>query len=337
MNPIFPGKLITFAAALLLHLSLSACGDVNRVGTNASPQGPVIPSFQALDGNQASALPSAASDVILNGAALSSNGRFELSFGSAASAPGSTSVVNNTRAVQIERQLTPSILAVNDLISLPGGNIPIIVRQCELANAFYVSTVPEIVMCTELLDASYTALLGLFDGDIARASRVAGQVFTFFMLHEIAHALDHVLELPVFGNTESAADAIATVLAAESGTPDIVLFAAYLFTLSVDGTFGDVHHSGEDRAGDLVCWVLGSTPELMEAEALSGLGQQFVDAGRDCVGEYAAQRTAVERWIPRLRDLAGALESTQPRTSQEHQADAERNLSTILYQLNLLL
>lgn len=330
MKHIIPTKLIARVIAILTLVGLSACGDANRADTSTAIT-PVIPTFQPPVTNTAAAIP-----VNANGTVFAGNGSFNLSFGSATSLPNSTSAVNSTRATQIERQLAPSILAVNDLISLPGGDVPIVVRQCELANAFYVSTVREIVMCTELLDAAYNALLGLFSQDIARASRVAGQVFTFFMLHEIAHALDDVLELPVFGNTESAADAIATVLAAETGSPDIVLFSAYLFTLSIDGSFGDVHYAGEDRAGDLVCWVLGSDRALREAEELSNLGQQFIDAGRDCVGEYADQRMAVERWIPRLANLNAGRQAMQQRSTSS-QSDAFENLNTILYQLNLLL
>lgn len=343
MNPIYPLKLICFATVVLLQLGLAACGDAtgvnNGVSSNALATTPIIPTFHSPDANNPGNTPAAmpvTGTLPVSSSASSGNGRFNLSFGLSMSLAGTTSAVSATRATQIERQLTPSMLAVNDLVGLPDGNVPIIVSQCGLANAFYVSSVPEIVLCTELLDAAYQALLRLFDQDIARASRVAGQVFTFFMLHEIAHALDHQLDLPVFGNTESAADAIATVLAAETGTPDIVLFSAYLFTLSGDGTFGDVHHAGEDRAGDLVCWVLGSDPALMAAEGLNELGQQFVDAGRDCVGEYAEQRTAVERWIPRLGDLDASQQLTQL-NSAKSESDAHQDMNTILNQLNLLL
>lgn len=344
MKPIYPLKLIIFATVALLLLGLAGCSDATRVSdgsSNGLAATPTIPAFQSPDVSSAAAIPVTGTNPVTgalpaSSSAFSGNGRFDLSFGISASLAGTTSAINATRATQIERQLTPSLEAVNDLSDLPGGNVPVIVSQCGLANAFYVSTVPEIVLCTELLDAAYNALLGLFDQDIARASRIAGQVFTFFMLHEIAHALDDLLDLPVFGNTESAADAIATVLAAETGTPDIVLFSAYLFTLSGDGTFGDVHHAGEDRAGDLVCWVLGSDPALLAADGLSELGQQFVDVGRDCVGEYAEQRTAVERWIPRLGDLDASQQLTQLR-SAKNQSDARQDMSTILNQLNLLL
>lgn len=299
MLRIIPEKLVCCLAAGFLLAALASCGDTNRVD-QVEAQSSVIPTFQAQSGNNAVAGTTATNSLQQ---VFITTGEFRLSFADSAALPNATSAVNSTRATQIERQLDPALQSFNDMLSLPHGDVPIVIRQCGLSNAFYVPAAREIVLCTELLDASYNALLNLYDQDAQQASRVAGDVFTFFMFHEIAHALDDVLDLPIFGNVESAADAIATVLAAETGRPQIALFAAYLFTLSIDGTFGDVHHSGDDRAGDLVCWVLGSDPDLQDLEGMDELAQQFVDAGRDCTGEYAEQRSAVQIWIPGINQI----------------------------------
>ncbi len=303
-----PKELIGCLIAGLILLSLASCGDT----TNTSPedgQSIVIPTFQPPAEPQTLAAIPVAGAIATNALqpVLLNKGKFRLSFADSSAVPNATAAVSTTRATQIERQLNPALQAFNAMLDLPDGDIPIVVRRCGLSNAFYVPAAREIVLCTELLDASYDAMLNLYDQDAQRASRVAGDVFTFFMFHEIAHALDDVLDLPIFGNVESAADAIATVLAAETGRPQIALFAAYLFTLSIDGSFGDVHHSGDDRAGDLVCWVLGSDPSLQNLEGMEQLAQQFVDAGRDCTGEYGEQRSAVQRWIPAIDDIAARL------------------------------
>lgn len=303
-----PEKLACYLIAGLVLIALASCGDSTNAGRGGG-QSVVTPTFQPQGEVEAMAAIPVTGALATNALQQTflNTGEFQLSFAEPSALLNATAAVNTTRATQIERQLNPALQAFNKMLSLADGDLPIFVRQCGLSNAFYLISARQIVLCTELLDASFEALLNLYDQDAQRASRVAGDVFTFFMFHEIAHALDDVLDLPIFGNVESAADAIATVIAAETGHPQIALFAAYLFTLSIDGSFGDVHHSGDDRAGDLVCWVLGSDPNLQDLEGMDVLAQQFVDAGRDCTGEYGEQRSAVQIWIPAIGDIAAGL------------------------------
>ena len=346
MSGIYLQKLLRYLCTGLFLAVLVGCGDanpINRAGTEAS----ALPAFDVPNGSALVTTIPTSSTVATNTLqqTLNGNGQFFLTFSDSIALPDSTTAVNSVRATQIQRVLTPPLEDLNQLMSLPGSDVAIVVRQCGLANAFYISSATEIVLCTELLDTSYNALLNLFDQDAQLANQAAGDVFSFIMFHEIAHALDDLLDLPIFGNTESAADAIATVLSAETGRPQNALFAAYLFSLSIDVTFVDVHHAGDDRAGDLVCWVLGSDSNLLETEGLNQLGQQFIDAGRDCAGEYAQQLSAVEIWIPGLRDsesgasLAAALDLDLRGLARDNSENALSELAAgkVIEHLNQLL
>ncbi len=58
------------------------------------------------------------------------------------------------------------------------------------------------------------------------------------------------------------ADAIGVVLSVQTGQPLAVFDAGLFFFANTDVSFADKHGSGEDRAGDTFCWVLGSSSFL---------------------------------------------------------------------------
>lgn len=126
-------------------------------------------------------------------------------------------------------------------------------------------------------------------------------MMSFVLYHEIGHALDDIIDLGVGGNFESVADAIGTVLSVRTGQPLAAIYGAQYFLQNTEGTFADVHNSCADRAGDLVCWTLGSSSRL--AQAFAEISAGLVAAGRDCVAEYADQLDFVSRLIPNIRDV----------------------------------
>ena len=73
------------------------------------------------------------------------------------------------------------------------------------------------------------------------------------------------------------------------------------FLTNTGGSFADEHGAGEDRAGDVLCWVVGSGQVV--SETFPGLAETFINAGRDCVAEYANQREFVEGLVPNLSDV----------------------------------
>lgn len=212
----------------------------------------------------------------------------------------------------LNSNLQPRLNYVNGIVALP-QDMPVSLQDCGIANAFYVPRQPNlqtgeiiepiIVMCWEL----YFQMLANFDQtwpeDPDTAFLVSIGAYTHVLYHEIGHALDDQLELPIVGNSESAADAIATVFSVQSGEGINVISAALLFDTEEDGSFAAVHAGGADRAGDLFCWALGGDPAL--AEFFTELTQVFVLSGRDCAGEYEAQLSAVSAWLPNIAGPVG--------------------------------
>ena len=189
------------------------------------------------------------------------------------------------------------------------STIPVLYGACEQANAFYVPTARLIVLCQELTDLAFNFFLTPAgpeptDDDISFALLQAINTMTFIMYHEMGHALDDIRDLPVGGNFESVADAIGVVLSVQTGQPFAAIAGGVFFLSSTGGSFSDEHGAGEDRAGDVLCWVLGSSSDL--AAQFSEIFASFTEAGRDCVGEYQNQFQFVESLVPNLSSIPSA-------------------------------
>lgn len=193
--------------------------------------------------------------------------------------------------------------ALEQLNALPGllpETVVITYRDCGVANAFYRPSDRTITICSELDNAQYNILLDI--GFEKNDAFIQSDFSTAFVIdHEIGHALVDILDIPVAGNSESTADAIATVLSVErslgGATRPYSLFGG-LSLLNQPTSYGDEHGSGEDRSGDIICWTVGGRTELLFDPNLANIVQPFVAAGRDCTAEYQNQLSAVRRWLP---------------------------------------
>ena len=65
----------------------------------------------------------------------------------------------------------------------------------------------------------------------------------------------------------------------------------------------------------LLCWTLGGAPTLAAEESFADLVQEFANVGRDCVGEYSQQKSAVLGWFPSLESLVVTVQTANPRAS----------------------
>jgi len=206
-------------------------------------------------------------------------------------------------ANRITNTVGRAVVALNQIDNLLGGvQVPITFRFCGQANAFYTPGLRTIDLCDELIDAGILQFAnGPSDEEILIALDRAIDMMIFVTYHEIGHALDDLSGQSVGGNSESAADAIATVLSVQTGQPLAALWAAAFFSVDTEGSFAAVHGSGVDRAGDIICWTIGSSSRL--TAALPAIAQDLVDSGRDCVAEYANQLQFVSTLIPNLSSL----------------------------------
>lgn len=240
------------------------------------------------------------------------NGNFNLSINGG---------LNSDFVELMDGALAPRVAYLNRVTDLP-KDIPVAMEDCGISNAFYVLELsdqqlaeleideqfngPLIFLCWELLYDTLNFFNDAFeDPEVAVLSSLGA--YTQVLYHEVGHALDDQLDLPIVGNTESAADSIATVLAVEEGFGIFPLSAALLFDASGDGSFAAVHPGGADRAGDLFCWALGGDADL--AGSFTELMQIFANSGRDCVAEYAALLDSVTTLLP---GIAGTFAKQPP-------------------------
>lgn len=101
-------------------------------------------------------------------------------------------------------------------------------------------------------------------------------IATFY--HELGHALIDVLQLPVLGKEEDAADMLASVLTHyiwdEEAATQITYDTAAAFALWAndpegwDSAFADTHSLDQQRYYSLVCLFYGADPEAREAVAV---------------------------------------------------------------------
>ena len=163
--------------------------------------------------------------------------------------------------------------------------------ECDEENSFYDPETKTISMCLELVQGFYTSLKKKGQSKKQLNDAVAG-AFLFYVYHEIGHALIDVLEVPITGREEDAADQLAAWLLIDNGEGDkAALDAAMSFSYdamqadSVEDTdYADEHSLSRQRYFNIVCWVYGSSPDsypdLVSEKMLPD------DRAEQCSGEY---------------------------------------------------
>ena len=114
----------------------------------------------------------------------------------------------------------------------------------------------------------------------------------FFLFHEVGHALIDVLELPITGREEDAADQLAAwvLIDADEGNAAVIDAATSFYgdgeeTVEVEETdFADEHGLDRQRYFNMVCWVYGSDPDANSDLVDDGWLPE--DRANLCEGEY---------------------------------------------------
>ena len=127
------------------------------------------------------------------------------------------------------------------------------------------------------------------------------------LFHELGHAIIDVVQLPVFGQEEDAADVLSVILIndlfEEDQAQDITYAAAYGFAAEADSdsepAYWDVHGPDQQRFYTLVCLFYGANPEA-RADLAEELGLP-VERAETCEEEFAL---AKDSWGPVLDDLS---------------------------------
>ncbi len=197
---------------------------------------------------------------------------------------------------------------LNKTFDLP-SNITVFIEDCGFINAYYNQDDSAIVLCYELLDL----LIDVYQEEDGL------RIFIDYMLrHELAHAFIDILDLPIAGTEEDAADAIATVLAIEinSATPadkannaKTIILAGNLYLRLLKNSVLDIniwageHTLGPQRFFNLVCWSVGGAPSVIDDASIQETYQEIIETNRDCIDEYAQKKDYFERFVsPHLKN-----------------------------------
>ena len=190
------------------------------------------------------------------------------------------------------------------------------VTGCGVVNAWYDAGI--VTVCYEYLDfveknvPKETTRTGVTPEDA-----LVGQGYYVF-LHEVGHAMFALLQAPVFGGEEQAADQFSTYMMLLIGKDEafpLIMGATYTFqsflqrpeiTASI-ASFSDIHGTPAQRYFNLMCIGYGARPDVF-AEVVD---KHYLPAGRaqDCAFEDGALAWAFDNLIkPHVdRELASKL------------------------------
>ena len=159
---------------------------------------------------------------------------------------------------------------LNDSLRIP-KDITLRTAHCGEPNASYNPDDRRVTLCYEL----FRTLSERFAGEGGGEYYVSGTV-VFALMHELGHALIHVLDLPITGREEDAVDQLATVLLMQQGPSGdslalgaVAWFASDAHRKQLDALeFADDHGFDLQRVYNIICWIYGrdprAYPELIE-------------------------------------------------------------------------
>jgi len=177
--------------------------------------------------------------------------------------------------------------------------------ECEgIANAWYERG--KVTICYELLNVIQQPIpKDVTWGGITHGDAVVGQ-FLYISAHEIGHGLFDLLNVPVFGNEEDAADQLATYFMLRLGKDQarrLIYGAAYYYrkhlqnprvTLGLEA-FSGAHSKPQQRFFNLLCMGYGANP----AEFAEVVDKGYLPKSRSvsCQREYRRITAAFQQLI----------------------------------------
>ena len=307
--------MLRFLAPLALALTLSAAALAAGSGSGG----------QSAGGSASGGGANAAAAGATNADAELTNGKVKIAEenGDGGYRMPKTAAYNDTRAKAMKRQVLEEYVKFLSPLKLP-KTIWVYVDECDGgdgASPYYSPDDRAMVMCYQFMKAmeDRAALITqaeaknpkLFPMKVSRDGFLAG-VFAGVILHETGHALFDVLDAPIMGREEDAADEISTFVALQF-KPQLadVVVAAYADvgetfdnpptqapdTKAADYpkdktdqcfadpfcAFADVHGTWGQRFYNTLCLMYGSNPQHYAFLQTGG----WLPKDRDCKAEYA--------------------------------------------------
>lgn len=206
---------------------------------------------------------------------------------------------------------------LNSTLALP-RDIPIVLGECNVVNAGWLSDDSVIVICYELIDSFYDTFTWIENSSQERLDNLVLGNLEFTFYHELAHALIDLYDLsnafPM--REEDNADQLATVLLIQKDDAGAALSAAFSFGVSNAPTpQWDVHSLDEQRAYNIKCLVYGSDPARYESMVLDG--SLPIERAPYCPEEY---EQVMNGWANMLEQYVSFLEESTPYGSEETSA-----------------
>lgn len=208
-----------------------------------------------------------------------------------------------------ERRVLERVGAIVGLVRLP-TRLTYRLKECagEL-NAWYAPENRSITVCYELIDSIVRAApKNKSPEGVTRQEAIRGPVFQILM-HESSHALFDLLNVPILGREEDAADQVASLILLHLSPADarmVVDGSAYFFATTaryepVDkGAYADVHGLSWQRFYNLSCLAYGSDKRRYRAMLTKGYLPK--ERAEGCEEEYGQVAFATEKLIgPHLR------------------------------------
>lgn len=246
-------------------------GTNSRLETTVSGSGPYVVRVNTFSAGETGsyrltveriATPSLPPPAPAPGSTSASSGKWRYDYIEAAD-PALRPIGQRVKQWQVLEQLTADLAR---RYALP-RDIEVRFDQCGFVNAFYRPSTTDITFCYELV----AFLADLYVPDDGRwtqeaQDQVSGAV-SFILWHEVGHALVDILDLPITGREEDAADQLSVVSLMESGEKGAL--AAYAGVLALQPEeeqfgrtdFADEHSLGPVRLYNVLCWIFGSDPE----------------------------------------------------------------------------
>jgi Putative metallopeptidase len=200
---------------------------------------------------------------------------------------------------------------IAESVRLP-RDLKLVGASCGMANAYYLSDQDAIVICYELIDHVIAKAARAKIGETRKTlppderNLLAFGAVTFIALHEVGHALVHMLDLPITGREEDVADQIATFLTLrEINDPEVAEVAPWvvlggMWFFDTDQRRRDItpylageHALDGQRRVNIGCWSYGSDPKAFAALARVFTGAS--DRLLRCPDEYAKMDRALRQ------------------------------------------
>jgi hypothetical protein len=186
------------------------------------------------------------------------------------------------------------------------------------SNAWYEEEGHTVTVCYEYLDGILrNAPSDVTGAGVSRKDAIVGPLVEV-VLHEVGHALFHLLEVPVFGREEDAADQLADYLLLQLDD-DIAMQAVrgigYMYAQEMRGQnpavedFANVHGLSAQRFFNVLCLAYGKDPKLFADVVDEGYLPE--SRAESCEGEYRQVKYAFQKLVAPYIDRA-VLRKVQP-------------------------